>query len=435
MDEEWEDYQWQLQQYERQRLKEEASQNIPTTIGVDLGTLYLKLSTLQGNQAELVTTAQGDRYRFTGILTGDNDDDKKSMVMGRSALDKFFYQPEEGQVPEPVVLPYRELQTASHDDAATMVQNVFVPAIGEAMGRLANRNENDNNNVRTVLALPPTFYNQHGETIFQNYHDDTHHTITVPDPVATIWGAQNLNLLPTPQSKEESTASTLVVDVGGFATCISLVKQDMVVASCTLDGVGGETFVQQLVHRILNESGDTTLANDAMALALIQTSARASVLELVNKPQANVHIPFLFMGRKKDDPHLDTNISRAVLEQEVQDHWTKSVVPKLLDDEELSASMPPPTNAASIITSAVTKVLEESEEVPNNIQHILLVGGGSRHNLFENACQEGIRTLLGPSSETLVVPDGPLRAELTAMGAASLLPNFDYSYDRGLESI
>jgi molecular chaperone DnaK (HSP70) len=254
--------------------------------------------------------------------------------------------------------------------------------------------------------------------------------------VAAIWGAQVLDLIPTPQTKEEmNTALTLVVDVGGLATSVSLVQQDKVVASSTLEDVGGENFVQQLVYRILKEADDDTMLQDAMSLALVNTSARSSILELVNKTQANVHIPFLFMGRKPDHPHLDTTISRTVLEQAVQDYWTTTVIPKLLEADQLSMALPPPTNASSLITSAVTKVLEDSGEMPNNVQHILLVGGGSKHHLFQQACQEGIWALMGPSPQKLVLPESSLRAELTALGAASLLPNFDYSYDKGLERV
>ena len=131
MDQDWEDYQWQLQQYERQRRKEEATADAPTTIGVDLGTLYLKLSTLHTgkSQPELIPTAQGDRYRFTGILMKDDDD----MVVGRPALDKFFYQqPNQDQtaIEEPDKLPYREWHKSSHDDAATLVQKVMLPPVG-----------------------------------------------------------------------------------------------------------------------------------------------------------------------------------------------------------------------------------------------------------------------------------------------------------------
>jgi len=263
------------------------------------------------------------------------------------------------------------------------------------------------------------------------------HTMTVPEPVAAIWGAQELSIIPTPQSKEENSSSILVVDVGGLSSTISLVREDRVISYTTLFNVGGESFIQQLVDRILSEVGDENMAKDPMCLALIQSSSRSSVLELVNKTQSKIHIPFLFMGRKSDDPHLDTTISRTVLEKTVQDHWDRKVVPQLLEGNVLSSSLPPPTGATALFTSAVTKVLEDSDEIPNNISRILLVGGGSKHKLFEEACKESIFALMGPAanSEKLVLPETSLRAELTALGAASLLPNFDYDFDKGLESI
>lgn len=437
MDDEWEDYQYQLKQYERQRLKDAENSDKPTTIGVDVGSLFLKLSTLSANKPELVTTSQGDRYRFTGILTG-GDENSDEFITGNPALEKFFYQPldQKSTLEEPFILPYRELQKASQADASSLVQKVFVPAVREAMERLSSSNALEGGQtLRTVLTLPPTFYNKHGETIFQNYHDDTHHTTTVPDPVAAIWGAQVLDLIPTPQSKEDPTSSILVVDVGGLVTTISLVRNDMVVASCTLDNIGGESYVQQLVYRILKEAEDETMNTDAMVLSLIHTSARSSTLELVNKTQSKVHIPFLFMGRKENDPHLDMTISRTVLEQTVQDYWTSHVIPKLVDDGVLSAALPPPTNPASLFTSAVTRVLEDAQETPNGIQHILMVGGGSKHKLLEQACKDGIEALMGPSHGKIILPETSLRAELTVLGASSLLPNFDYSYENGLEHI
>ncbi|KAL3911786.1 MAG: hypothetical protein SGILL_007146 [Bacillariaceae sp.] len=447
MDQEWEDYLWELQRYERQRLKYANAADMPLTIGVDIGTLYLKLSRMNGNRPELIETAQGDRYRFNGIIVQEDGGD---IVTGTTALDKFYYplpqhsSESSGGGTDNVILPYVELQQNSHSDAAVLVQNVFVPAVSEAMERVTSdspsSNDGDENegnakrNLRTVLTLPPAFYNTYGESFFKNYHDESHHTITVPEPVAAIWGAQEMGILPTPQSKEENTSSTLVIDVGGLASTISLVKDDKLVYYVTLYKVGGETFVQSLVDRILAETGDETMASDPMTLSLIQSSARSSVLELVNKTQSNVHIPFLYMGRKPDNPHLDTSISRTVLEQAVQDYWNTEVVPELLDDGVLSASLPPPTGANALFTSALTKVLEESGEVPTNIERILLVGGGSKHKLFEEAAKESM-AMMGPNAHSLVLPESSVRAELTALGAASLLPNFDYDYDKGLESI
>jgi molecular chaperone DnaK (HSP70) len=447
MDTEWEDYLWELKQYERARVN--AAADATVTIGVDLGTFYLKLSRMNKNKPELIETSQGDRYRFNGILPQDNDE----VVMGTPALDKFYYEPIDTTIQDDttntksnskVVLPYKELQGESHNDAIALVQKVFVPAVAEAMERIVSdagdsNKDDEKKNLRTVLALPPIFYNKHGDKLFRNnYHDDSHHTITVPEPVAAIWGAQALNLIPTPKSKEENTSSsTLVMDIGGLASTISLVREDKVVWAVTLDGIGGESLVQQLVERILVETEDETMGKDVMSLTLIESNARSSVLELVNKTQSKVHIPFLYMGRKPKNPHLDTTISRTVLEQAVQDNWNTAIVPKLMDDNVLSSSLPTPTNATSLLTSAVAKVLEESNEMPSNIERILLVGGGSKHRMFEEACKDSISALMGPSDSLnkIVLPETSVRAELTALGASSLLPNFDYDYEKGLEMV
>ncbi|VEU42389.1 unnamed protein product [Pseudo-nitzschia multistriata] len=447
MDEDWEDYLWELKQYERARVQAKADATI--TIGVDLGTFYLKLSRVNKNKPQLIETAQGDRYRFNGILSQDDD-----VIMGKPALEKFFYEKTDEKTDDgvenndsgsnKVVLPYMELQNESNDDATALVQKVFVPAVAEAMERVmsdggSDASSDEKKNLRTVLTLPPLFYNKHGDGLFRkNYHDNSHQTITVPEPVAAIWGAQALNLIPTPESKEEnSTSSTMVMDIGGLASTISLVRDDKVVASVSLDGIGGENFVQQLVDRILVETGDETMGKEPMTLTMIQTNARSSALELVNKTQSKIHIPFLYMGRRPDDPHLETTISRAVLEQAVQDGWSKSIIPKLVEENMLSSSLPIPKDVTSLFTSAVTKVLEESNEIPTNIERILLVGGGSRHKLFEEACKESITALMGPANyqSKIVIPETSLRAELTALGAASLLPNFDYDYDKGLENV
>lgn len=456
MDDEWEDYMWRLQQYERERRKVEGINDIPITIGVDLGTIYLKLSAISGSQPELIETGQGDRYRFNGIWMSeeDNGSGDGDIVTGKMALDKFYYDPGQDDAAahstSGVVLPYTLLQGDTHEEAVQLVQKIFVPSVGEAMERVDSTTSSSNNNsgggdtneqvlkryLRTVLALPPTLYNQHGETFFLNYQDDSHDTVTVPEPVAAVWGAQVLNLIPTPQSKEENASqTTLVMDVGGLASSVSIVCEDRVLSSVTLDNIGGESFVQELANRILSETGDKTMAKDPMSLTMMSASARASVLELISKTSSNVHIPFLFMGRKTDDPHLNMTISRTVLEQAVQDHWNTSVVPKLVGKGSVfSASLPTPTNAASLFTSAMTKVLEEGNILPTNVSRILVVGGGSKHRLFEEAARESVFALLGPSSrDALILPDTSQRAELTALGAASLLPNFDYDYNNGLE--
>lgn len=147
MDEEWEDYQWALQQYERQRRKDQATADAPLTIGVDLGTIYLKLSSLSASdKADLIPTIQGDRYRFTGILVDKSvDGDEDIFTVGRPAMEKFFYSnsSSSASVASKVVLPYQELQKESSDQAKKMVQQAVLPTVGEALERMATNVSRD----------------------------------------------------------------------------------------------------------------------------------------------------------------------------------------------------------------------------------------------------------------------------------------------------
>ena len=379
MDIEWEDYQWELQQYERSRLKQSAEASLPTTIGVDLGSIYLKLAHSHSHdpQPQLVVTSQGDRYRFSGMITSDDD----TVVTGRPALEKFYYRASSSSTTSDgaegaVVVPYELLTsttTIGTDDAARVAQKVVVPAVKEAMDHVAlaakqspsssSPSESDSSDdqsplIRTVLTLPPKLYNDHYDTIFDNYfllqegNNQGNTTVTIPDPVAAVWGAQTMGLLPTPNSKAAAPV-ILVVDVGGTATTLSLVQHDVVLTSSTINRLGGETFVQQLVDRIVTEASSSSssasgIQDDAMSLVLIQQQARDSVMELVQKSQTKVHIPFLFMGRNPDDPHLDMTVSRVALEQAFEDSVRDAIIPELEADNDnavLSSAMPAPTAA------------------------------------------------------------------------------------------
>ena len=117
--------------------------------------------------------------------------------------------------------------------------------------------------------------------------------------------------------------------------------------------------------------------------------------------------------------------------------WWKKVWWGLMERNVLSSSLPTPKDTTSLFTSGITKILEESDEIPTNIERILFVGGGSRHRMFEDAFKESITALMGPANfqDKAIIPESSLRAELTALGASSLLPNFDYDYDQGLERV
>jgi hypothetical protein len=98
------------------------------------------------------------------------------MVFGQPAQNKCFYQTspmnDADPVKEFVILQYHQLQKVSHVDALALVHKVFVPAVEEVIDRLVGDppKNNDDGVIRTVFTLLPPFYNQHRETLFQDYH-------------------------------------------------------------------------------------------------------------------------------------------------------------------------------------------------------------------------------------------------------------------------
>ena len=114
MDTEWEDYQWALQQYERQQLKnttEESPQQ--KAVAIDLGTVYTKLATrtatLDKPGVEVAVSREGDRAFFNGIGydhdNGGGSGDTVVTCRGRSALERFYFSKEQQQHQPPVTLP------------------------------------------------------------------------------------------------------------------------------------------------------------------------------------------------------------------------------------------------------------------------------------------------------------------------------------------
>ena len=81
----------------------------------------------------------------------------------------------------------------------------------------------------------------------------------------------------------------------------------------------------------------------------------------------------------------------------------------------------------------MTQVLEQSATLPTALDHVLLVGGGSKMPLVQSTVGQALQQLLGTVSTKLFpTVDPTLRSELTVLGAGTLLPSCDYSFDDGL---
>lgn len=418
MDAEWEDYQWELQQYEKSKARD-AETPLSKTVAIDFGSVYSKLA-VSYPKPELVVTREGDRYIFNGILYDeDAGTGNEAILRGRFAMEKFHFPSNASQCS--VLLPWVTLDT---DQAQTIVNNVLGPSLDEVLVRLGFGDDNtapDSTPLRSVVTVPANYlYSDSYRNAFADLAP-----VFVPDPVAAIWGAQHASLLPSEQDKKGRT--TVVVDIGGLITQLSLVQKDVVIASVAFPW-GGERWVQLIID-LLQKEGQSDLS-DGRSLTALQVHARNALAELSSRTRVHVHVPYLFPDPTKH--HLDTEVARQVVEQAIMEDVRDVLVAAAHEKSALSSSLPNPTNLASFWTSALTQLLELSAKTPMDVDHFLLVGGASRFPIVQSSFDVALYNILGPTTGKFILPEKSLIQELTVTGASTMLPSYGYSVDDGL---
>lgn len=415
MDDEWDEYQWQLQQFEKQHgvVNIEEAKFKGGTLAVDMGTINLVFAhkALASKTAEVIETREGARYTFCGMGQQDGE-------LGQRAFEQYFELPpqqHDASVVSTIQLPYR-LLTDDPKSANMIISTVLQSSLIDVL----DRTQTKLGQFRPVVAVPPGVPNEtdaYGSVLGNTA------TAYIPEPVAAIWGAQQVKLLPS-----SVETRILVVDVGGHVTSLSVVQKNVVLAHTSLPKFGGETFVQEIMEHVLKEMPN--LAHDAYALPRVYQASHAAAAEFNVHTRANIHIPYIGMDLKTKQPqHIDMNMSRTVLEQAIQEHVRNIVVPNA--SRKLSPHIPPPTDLSGLWTSLLTQILEDAHMTPLQVSHIILVGGGAKQSLVVTSLQSSWMSLTG-TIDHMVVPQIGVRSELVALGAASLLPNYHYDPNRGL---
>ena len=451
MDDEWEDYQWELQQYEKRIAQTAPNPNTTQSIAIDIGSLYTKLA-VSHPVPDVILSKEGDRHFFNGVKY-----DGETVIRGRSALERYFYdEADRGGDPAMAIkegrveLPWDLLTDLSFDldRTSTVLSDSLSPLWTEATERygqsiIGGNSEESKPGLRVVATIPVSqlHSSSYGETFSAlsktALSSAKEHTVLLPDPVASIWGAQTRGLVPVETeaesaSKPDHPPTMMVIDVGGMTTQLSVIQRDIILYASTIP-IGGEDFVKQCIQLMLKES-PLPLA-DARSQSALQIQARLAVAELTSKTRVDVHVPYLF-----PDPgnhHLDTSISRNVLDQALNAH-VQDIAPIIaeLDADTLSPHMPTPTDLSSLWMSTITQVLERSHQMPTSVDHVLIVGGGSKPPAMLESLRSALFLLMGSDvSKKIVVPDTALQMELTVLGAATMLPGYDYSVESGLKPI
>jgi molecular chaperone DnaK len=189
------------------------------------------------------------------------------------------------------------------------------------------------------------------------------------------------------KKKDEKIA---VYDLGGGTFDISILELgDGVFEVRSTNGdthLGGDDFDKRIMDWLVSEFKITDaidLSRDPMALQRLKEAAEKAKIELSSTLETNINLPFITADRN-GPRHLNISLSRAKLEQLVEDLIERSVEPckKAMADAKLTAS---------------------------EINEVVLVGGMTRMPKV----QETVRRLFGKEPHKGVNPD-----EVVAVGAA-----------------
>jgi molecular chaperone DnaK len=189
---------------------------------------------------------------------------------------------------------------------------------------------------------------------------------------------------------KEQDVTVLVYDLGGGTFDVSILTLGEgvfeVKATAGNNHLGGDDFDKRISDYLVEEfrkKEGVDLRSDPIAMQRLRDAAENAKIELSQKQKTNINLPYITSG-PTGPKFLDIDLSRSKLEQLIGDLIESTVGP-------------------------VKQALSDSKLKPEQIDHVLLVGGSTRVPLV----QETVRKLLGKDPDKGINPD-----ECVALGAA-----------------
>jgi molecular chaperone DnaK len=189
---------------------------------------------------------------------------------------------------------------------------------------------------------------------------------------------------------KEHDVTVLVYDLGGGTFDVSILTLgDGVFEVKSTSGnnhLGGDDFDKRVMDWLVEEfkkKEGVDLKSDPIAMQRLRDAAENAKIELSQKMKTTINLPYI-TSTPSGPKFLDTDLSRAKLEQLIGDLVESTVQP-------------------------VRQALADSKMKPEQIDHVLLVGGSTRVPLV----QETIKKILGKEPDKGINPD-----ECVALGAA-----------------
>ncbi|MEM1019105.1 MAG: molecular chaperone DnaK [Pseudomonadota bacterium] len=367
-------------------------------IGIDLGTTNSCVALMDGAKPKVIENAEG--ARTTPSMVAFTEDGER--LVGQSAKRQAVTNPNN------TLFAIKRLIGRTFDDPMTKKDKDMVPydivradngdAWVEAQGEKYSPSQVSAFILQKMKETAEAFL---GETVDQAvitvpaYFNDAQRQAT--KDAGKIAGLEVLRIINEPTAAalayglEKNDGKTIAVyDLGGGTFDVSILEiGDGVFEVKSTNGdtfLGGEDFDNRIIEFLADEfkkEKGIDLTQDKLALQRLKEAAEKAKIELSSSTQTEVNLPFI-TADQSGPQHLNTKLTRAKLEQLVEDLVQRTLEPckKALKDAGISAS---------------------------DIDDVVLVGGMTRMPKIT----EIVKDFFGKEPHKGVNPD-----EVVAMGAA-----------------
>ena len=345
-------------------------------IGIDLGTTNSCVSVLEGGEPQVIANAEG--FRTTPSVVAFSKDGER--MVGQVAKRQAVMNPE--RTVSSIKREMGSSYTVTIDGKAYTPQEISAMILSKLK---ADAESYLGETVTQAVITVPAYFSDSQRQATKDAGRiaglDVLRIINEPTAAALAYGMD-----------KDQNQKILVYDLGGGTFDVSIMEiGDGVFEVLATNGnnrLGGDDFDKRVMDYLLGEfkkANGIDLSTDRSCMQRIKDAAEAAKIELSQKTQTQVNIPFITVDKASGQPlHLDVTITRAKFNELTQDLVEKTKV-------------------------CVKQAMSDAGVTSNNIDKVILVGGSSRIP----AVQEMVKMMTGKEPFKGINPD-----ECVAIGAA-----------------
>ena len=365
-------------------------------IGIDLGTTNSVVAVMEGGEPRVIENEEGMRTTPSVVAF----DEKSGVLVGQIARRQAVTNPEAtvysskrfiGRKHDEVLdeakrVPFKVVKAGNGDAHIEVRGKAYAPPeiSARVLQKLKRAAENYlGEEVKEAVITVPAYFNDSQRQATKDAGRiaglDVKRIINEPTAAALAYGLD--------KKKDEVIA---VYDFGGGTFDISILEVgENVVEVLSTNGdthLGGDNLDERVIDYLVAEfKKDTGLdvSRDKMVMQRLREAAEKAKIELSQMMETEINLPFL-TADQTGPKHMNLKLTRAKLEQLVDDLITRSIEP-------------------------CRQALKDAGKQPSQIDEVVLVGGSTRIPKVI----EAVRKFFGKEPNRTVNPD-----EVVAVGAA-----------------